>query len=221
MQFYHYIQVPVVNMRRTPDPGAEVVSQAFYSEAVQLLEEQGEWARIRTVVDQYQGWIKKMAVHQRNTPFLADRTKPIVSVRRLAVHLYHTADTIYGPMLTLPFESRMELVEALEGDGGRWLKVALPDGSQGYIQRGDVSFNPPVLTWHQMCELSFSFLGLPYTWGGRSSFGYDCSGYVQMLYRQMGVSLPRDSKDQCFAHYPRRSNSMSSPGRSGLFWFPG
>ena len=49
----------------------------------------------------------------------------------------------------------------------------------------------------EMCAFSQNFLGLPYTWGGRSSFGYDCSGFVQMLYRQMGIFLPRDSKDQC------------------------
>ena len=47
-----------------------------------------------------------------------------------------------------------------------------------------------------MCSLSLNFLNLPYTWGGRSSFGYDCSGFVQMLYRQMGLYIPRDTKDQ-------------------------
>jgi Cell wall-associated hydrolases (invasion-associated proteins) len=45
-------------------------------------------------------------------------------------------------------------------------------------------------------ELSKRFLELPYTWGGRSSFGYDCSGFVQMLYRQMGIFIPRDAIDQ-------------------------
>jgi len=32
-----------------------------------------------------------------------------------------------------------------------------------------------------MLEFSKRFLGLPYTWGGTSSFGYDCSGFAQML----------------------------------------
>jgi hypothetical protein len=46
--------------------------------------------------------------------------------------------------------------------------------------------------------LAFSknFIGLPYTWGGTSSYGVDCSGFVQMLFKEMGVLLPRNSRDQ-------------------------
>jgi gamma-D-glutamyl-L-lysine dipeptidyl-peptidase len=47
-----------------------------------------------------------------------------------------------------------------------------------------------------MLDLSRRFLGLPYTWGGTSSFGYDCSGFVQMLERRHGVKMPRDAQPQ-------------------------
>jgi cell wall-associated NlpC family hydrolase len=47
-----------------------------------------------------------------------------------------------------------------------------------------------------MLDFSRRFLGLPYTWGGTSTFGYDCSGFVQMLERQRGVGLPRDAQPQ-------------------------
>ncbi len=40
------------------------------------------------------------------------------------------------------------------------------------------------------------FLGLPYTWGGTSSFGYDCSGFTQMLCRRRGAAMPRDADVQ-------------------------
>ena len=40
------------------------------------------------------------------------------------------------------------------------------------------------------------FLGLPYTWGGTSSFGYDCSGFTQMLCRRLGARIPRDADVQ-------------------------
>jgi gamma-D-glutamyl-L-lysine dipeptidyl-peptidase len=47
-----------------------------------------------------------------------------------------------------------------------------------------------------MLALSRKFLGLPYTWGGTSSFGYDCSGFAQMLERRRGVMMPRDAQPQ-------------------------
>ena len=47
-----------------------------------------------------------------------------------------------------------------------------------------------------MLEFSKRFLGLPYTWGGTSSFGYDCSGFAQMLCRRRGVPMPRDAQPQ-------------------------
>jgi len=47
-----------------------------------------------------------------------------------------------------------------------------------------------------MLAYSKRFVGLPYTWGGASSFGYDCSGFVQMLCRRCGVNTPRDAWQQ-------------------------
>lgn len=46
------------------------------------------------------------------------------------------------------------------------------------------------------------FLGLPYLWGGRSGFAVDCSGYSQLVYRLVGITLPRDTGDQAAAGRP-------------------
>ncbi|HXF29814.1 MAG TPA: C40 family peptidase, partial [Chlamydiales bacterium] len=170
---------------------SRVASQAIFSEEVRVLEEQGDWVKIETIIDSYQGWIKK-----ETCAAVEKLPKKTVMIDRIAAHLYHVTDTEFGPIMTLPFESRLELIEELPDSDRRWLKVKLPNNKEAFVQRGDCLLIPQKLTREQMVAFSKYFLGLPYTWGGRSSFGYDCSAFVQMLYRQMGVYIPRDSKDQ-------------------------
>jgi cell wall-associated NlpC family hydrolase len=40
------------------------------------------------------------------------------------------------------------------------------------------------------------FLGVPYVFGGTSTNGFDCSGYVQHVFAMMGVHLPRTADAQ-------------------------
>ncbi len=49
---------------------------------------------------------------------------------------------------------------------------------------------------YSVTELAMKFLGVPYLWGGTSDFGFDCSGFVQTLYKFVGKLLPRNSSQQ-------------------------
>jgi cell wall-associated NlpC family hydrolase len=40
------------------------------------------------------------------------------------------------------------------------------------------------------------FLNIPYLWGGKSTFGTDCSGLVQSIMKIVGIPLGRDTSEQ-------------------------
>lgn len=192
---FTYISSPMAEMRRGPTEEEKVDSQAIHSERVTILEDKNEWVNIKTP-DTYTGWVEKHHLLNTEQPFLEYQGSVVAMVNRNTAHLYDVKDTEYGPIITLPFESKLEVIDQLGDPNGRWLKVRLVDNTQAYIQRGDIVINPAPLKRQDVVAFSKRFLDLPYTWGGRTSFGYDCSGFVQMIYRQMGYSIPRNSRDQ-------------------------
>lgn len=64
-----------------------------------------------------------------------------------------------------------------------------------------------------------NYLGVPYVWGGESPSGFDCSGLVQYVYRQVGVNLPRTSQEQATVGTPVASLADAKPG--DLVFFAG
>src|SRR5579872_449185 len=181
---------PVANMYSKPAEDADVVSQAIYGVNVTVLEQKDGWAHIRTP-DEYTGWMQMAALHS-GEPYASGGK--IAQVTSMFAHIYREPNvTKHAPMLTVPWEVKLE-VAGEQGD--RWLQVRLVDGRTGYIQTGDVSRNASRISTTEMLALSKKFLGLPYTWGGTSSYGYDCSGFTQMLERQRGVNMPRDAQPQ-------------------------
>src|SRR5882672_11148462 len=101
---FSYITVSHVEMREKPLVDSEVVSEAYFSEPINVVEESGEWAKITTAVDKYQGWVKKGVYCSRQDEYPKGT---IAKVTRLVAHVYDREDISYGPMVNLPFESRL------------------------------------------------------------------------------------------------------------------
>jgi cell wall-associated NlpC family hydrolase len=56
---------------------------------------------------------------------------------------------------------------------------------------------PPASTGSAPVEVARRYLGVPYVFGGSNpATGLDCSGLVQLVFRQLGVSLPRTAQQQ-------------------------
>ncbi|MFC7403738.1 LysM peptidoglycan-binding domain-containing protein [Georgenia alba] len=67
-------------------------------------------------------------------------------------------------------------------------------------------------------EIARQHIGTPYVYGGESPGGFDCSGFTQYVYAQVGVELPRTTDDQAYAG-TEVSESEALPG--DLVWYPG
>jgi hypothetical protein len=173
---------------------ADVVSQAICGASVVLLEEKGEWVKVRTA-DDYPGWMPLASLRRYNPGDHAYApTGKVVQVASLFANVYREPSvTKHQPMLNLPFEARLEVVPGAEHDAGRWIQVRLPDERTAWIQRGDIDPDPQPVSVSGAIKLAKRFLGLTYLWGGTSTFGFDCSGFTQMLVRQRGIVMPRDA----------------------------
>ena len=68
----------------------------------------------------------------------------------------------------------------------------------------------------QIANKAKQYVGVPYVWGGTSPSGFDCSGLVQYVYNQCGISIPRTSQQQSTQGY-EVSMSNLQPGDL-LFW---
>jgi len=183
---------PVANMYSAATEDTDVVSQALYGVNVTCLEEKDGLVKVRTP-DDYTGWMPAAWLRRGRAYATEGR---VAQVDSLFANLYREPDvTKHQPVLVLPFETRLEVVAEPE-DNQRWIQVRLVDEGLAWVQRGDLTFDAQPLSAEAAIELSRRFLGLPYLWGGTSSFGFDCSGFVQMLYRRRGILIPRDAQPQ-------------------------
>ncbi len=168
-----------------PTVRAEQVTQLVLGETARILDPRGEWRRVRSATDGYEGWVHRGYVRE-----LADAEADAWA--SLANAWSEGAEaTVGGAPVRLPLRARVALA-----DGG----VMLPDGRRGSVTLGRVrpaaavaeeARAVPAVEW-----AARHFLGAPYQWGGVTPWGVDCSGLVQTTFAARGVQLPRDSAHQ-------------------------
>lgn len=177
------ITVPVIGLRPKPDLSTGIDTEMLLGETLQVFERNNGWAWVQADADGYAGYLPETAFGETVAV-----THRIVAPRTF---LYPQAELRKPPVAALSMGSLLRIVGEEETRGTRYL---MTENGEGVIASHCQSLEQKQAD--DYVSVAVHFLETPYLWGGRSGFGIDCSGLVQLSMAMMGRLVLRDTDMQ-------------------------
>lgn len=166
-------QAPV---RQAPSPDAPLMTEALLGERVTVYEFNDEgWAWGQLADDGYVGWLPASAL-------LAPREEPTHRVTALRTLVFPGPSIKLPPVAMPPLGAKL----AVRREQDRFAVSPL-----GFLPAAHVA--PLDTNETDFVAVAERFLGTPYLWGGKTNYGLDCSGLLQVSLHACGITCPRDS----------------------------
>lgn len=174
------IVVPVANIRRKPDSAAGLDTQMLLGETLRVFDMRDGWAWVQSDRDGYVGYVNVGSLGE-----IGPEPTHIVSAPR--TFIYPGADLRFPYVDALSMGSAVNVTGEAETRGTRYL---LLESGQALIASHLKPIADPAQDYVALAE---TLLNTPYLWGGKSGFGIDCSGVVQLSLRLCGKDAQRDT----------------------------
>lgn len=171
--------VSAAAVRSEPAHRHEMINQLLFGETVEVLDVKEEWLKIKSLHDEYEGWITVHMVESINKEFA------IAPCTFVTTGLLNPV-TLPKQLLNLPMGS--SLTGFREESRLLWDEKHKYHGTYRNVLQ---SFNTD-LFWSTV----HTWLNAPYLWGGRTFMGVDCSGFTQVVFKILGIFLRRDACQQ-------------------------
>ena len=185
------------NIYKKPSKLSEVTSQIIYGEKFKILAKNKSWIKIKTLFDNYKGFIK-------NTKYV-NKFSPNYKVSSLRARIFKKPGI--GTNSWFPLASKLSVIEKKK----KFVKIE----KNKWIKKQDIK----KLNYKEknFVKILKKFLNVKYVWGGKTFQGIDCSALLQIFFYYNNLFYPRDTKDQI--KYTKK-NSKKRKFKKGdiIFW---
>ena len=200
------VKTTYANIYKKPTFKSELITQALIWDKLNVIKSLDNWYKIKHW-DGYIGWINKFYIAKINkkkmdffiVPYNSIKIYECQKKKRIVTHL------LFGSCM--PLKSHLK----------KFHELLMPDGKAGYVTKC-INYNGEKNIREKIIDKSMLFLGVPYLWGGSSAYGFDCSGFVQSIFKYFGFELERDTSLQVKNKYLKQIESYDSK-KGDLIYF--